>query len=190
MKLRNSAFGGMLLLAASAYALQASAQETPPAEPAPAEAPAAPAAPAPETPAAPAAEAPAAPTAAVAGKYSPGELGKPAPGKGQVVFFRPSKFVGAAVGFKVREGGVELGKMTNGVYFVQDVDPGIHEYIVHSEVKDVTTLEVEEGEIYYLSGSISIGVVAGRPNLSPSTKEAFDAALKSMKPSKWVPETK
>lgn len=105
-------------------------------------------------------------------------------GKGQVVFFRPSKFMGAAVGFIVREGQVELGKLRNGNYFVAAVEPGTHQYIVHSEAKDILTLEVEAGETYYVQGSIAMGVMAGRPNLSPSDRATFDAVASKLKPSK------
>lgn len=187
---RAAALGGAMMLAASAFAGGAFAQDAA----APADAPATEAAPAPaDAPApapAPAAEpAPAAATAATP-KWTPGELGKPAAGKGQVVFYRQSKLVGAALSFKVREQNVELGKLSNGVYFVQDFDPGVHEFVVHSEVKDVTPLEIEEGEVYYLQFGVSIGVIAGRPNLSPATKETFEASLPKMKPSKWTPEAK
>ena len=94
-------------------------------------------------------------------------------GKGQVVFFRPSKMMGAAIGYKVREGETELGKLRNGTYFVIQVEPGKHDYTVHSEAKDVLTLEVDAGETYFVQGGVSMGVLAGRPNLSPSTAEAF-----------------
>ena len=173
---RGALLGGVIMLAASSFAAIAGAQD---------------AAPAVDTPAAeaPVAEAPAAAVAATPA-FSPGELGKPAPGKGQVVFFRQSKLMGAALSFKVREKDVELGKLSNGVYFVLDFDPGLHEFVVHSEVKDVTPIEVEEGEVYYLQFGISVGVLAGRPNLTPSTQEAFDAIAGKMKPSKWAPEAK
>jgi hypothetical protein len=111
-------------------------------------------------------------------------IGTPSPGKAMVVFFRPSKFVGAAVGFKVRENDVELGKLRNGNYFAIEVEPGQHSYVVHSEAKDVTTIEAEAGETYFLSGSLNFGVVAGRPNLSPSDAAAFEAVLPKLKKSK------
>lgn len=122
------------------------------------------------------------PTAAAAAPSS--LVGTPAEGKGQVVFFRPSKFMGAAIGFIVREGQTELGKLRSGNYFVAAVEPGTHEYTVHSEAKDVLTLEVEAGETYYVQGSISMGVMAGRPNLSPSDQAAFEAIASKLKPSK------
>lgn len=100
--------------------------------------------------------------------------------KAQIVFFRPSKMMGAALSFKVREGDVELGKLSNGKYFVVLVEPGAHEYVVHSEAKDVTHMEVEAGETYFVQGSLSMGVLAGRPNLSPSDQAAFEAVSKKL----------
>ena len=58
---------------------------------------------------------------------------------------------------------------------------GKHVYTVHSEAKDVLNLEVEPGETYYVLGAISVGVFAGHPNLSPSSKEAFDAMKDKLK---------
>ncbi|HEY5972751.1 MAG TPA: DUF2846 domain-containing protein [Pseudoxanthomonas sp.] len=93
--------------------------------------------------------------------------------KAQIVFFRESKFVGGAIGFKVREGDAELGKLRSGKYFVATVEPGKHEYNVHGETKDVLLIEVEAGETYYVLGSLGMGIVAGRPNLSPSDEATF-----------------
>lgn len=103
-----------------------------------------------------------------AAKASNGLIGAAPEGKGQIVFFRPSKMMGAAIGFKVREGETELGKLRSGKYFVATVEAGTHEYVVHSEAKDVLTMEVEAGETYYVQGTLSMGIMAGRPNLSPS----------------------
>lgn len=139
--------------------------------------------------AAPAAEAPAA-SAGPHADASPvsdavaGMIGKPEAGKGLVVFFRPSKFTGGAIGFKVREDGRELGKLRNGNWFAVQVDPGAHEYDVHSEKHDVTNIEVEAGETYFLSASISMGFMAGRPNLSPSDAAGFEAVMAKLKASK------
>lgn len=121
---------------------------------------------------------------AAAAASASGLVGAPPEGKGQVVFFRPSKFAGAAVGFVVREGTDDLGKLRSGNYFVAAVEPGTHQYVVHSEAKDVLTLEVEAGETYYVQGSIAMGFMVGRPNLSPSDQAAFDAAAPKLKLSK------
>ncbi len=99
---------------------------------------------------------------------------------GTVVFFREKKFAGGGVRYKVRENGIELCKLKSGTYCTVKVPVGKHSYEVHSEAKDVLTLEVESGETYYVLGGISVGLFAGRPNLSPSTKAAYDAALSKM----------
>ncbi|MBS0194568.1 MAG: DUF2846 domain-containing protein [Proteobacteria bacterium] len=132
--------------------------------------------------------APAASTAQAATTTSPtaaavaaGKVGAPPEGKGQIVFFREKKFVGAAVSFKVREGDKELGKLSYGSYFVVPVEPGKHDYIVHSEAKDTLHMEIEAGETYYVVGSISMGFLVGRPNLAPTDKAEFDHVADGLK---------
>lgn len=135
-------------------------------------------------PAAPVAAPSAAATASASAKpaaASSGLIAAPPAGKGQIVFFRPAKFVGGAVGYKVREGAVELGKLRSGKYFVVAVEPGAHEYTVHSEAKDILNMEVEAGETYYVKGTVTIGILAGRPNLSPSTVAEFDEIAGKLK---------
>ena len=107
--------------------------------------------------------------------------GASAEGTGTVVFFRESKFVGGGMSYKVRENGVELCKLKNGSYCTVQAPVGKHSYDVHSEAKDVLTLEVESGETYYVIGGVSMGVLAGHPNLSPSTKDVFDGLKAKLK---------
>ena len=173
-------------LLTAALAVQAQDAASPP--PTEAQAPVAEAAQvAPETQNAP--EAAATPEAAPVPTEAPAEalptgIASPPEGKGQVVFFRESKFVGGAISYKVREGDTELGKLSNGSYFVYVAEPGAHAYTVHSEAKDVLNLEVEAGETYFVSGGVSMGVFAGRPNLSPSSQSAYAAIAAKLKPAK------
>jgi len=104
-----------------------------------------------------------------------------AAGLGTVVFFREKKFAGAAVSYKVRENGFELCKLSSGTFCSVQVPAGKHEYVVHSEAKDVLTLEIEPGETYYVVGGLSIGFIAGRPNLSPSDKGTFEGMKAKLK---------
>ena len=113
-------------------------------------------------------------------------VGTPPQGKALIVFFRPSKFVGGGVGFKVREGEKVLGKLRNGKYFTSAVEPGAHTYVVHSEAKDVLNLEVEAGETYFVSGGITMGVIVGHPNIAPSTAADFEKVMKKLKLAKPV----
>ena len=72
-----------------------------------------------------------------------------------------------------------LGKLSSGSFFAVDVPAGTHEYYAKSEGKDDTlVMEVEAGETYYVSGTISMGVFAGQGNLAPSDQAAFDEANK------------
>lgn len=180
----------LLVTALSIAALAARAQDTTvstPVEPqAPAAQEAAPAAAAPAEPQAPAAQE-AAPAAEVSATDAlPSGIAAPPEGMGQIVFFRESKFVGGAISYKVREGESELGKLSNGSYFVHVATPGPHAYTVHSEAKDVLNLEVEAGETYYVVGSVSMGVFAGRPNLSPSNQGNYSAIAAKLKPAKPI----
>jgi|GEM_PF-990456 len=132
----------------------------------------------------PAAAAPATAPASLLSKEITDMVGTPQPGKALVVFFRPKRALGALIGFIVREDKTELGKLRNGNYFAVQVDPGAHSYVVHSEAKDVTTIEAEDGETYFISGEITMGFMAGRPNLSPSTAVNFQSEAGKLKPSK------
>ncbi|AXK72632.1 DUF2846 domain-containing protein [Lysobacter sp. TY2-98] len=125
-------------------------------------------------------DAPTAPAAPVAAPANTLISAAPAD-KGQIVFFRESKFAGGAIGFKVREGETELGKLRSGNYFVAVVEPGKHEYNVHGETKDILTMEVEPGETYYVKATISMGFLAGRPNIAPSDEAAFLAVSAKLK---------
>ena len=100
---------------------------------------------------------------------------------GTIVFFRAKKFAGAAVGYKVREGDVELCRLRNASYCVLQATPGQHMYTVHSEAKDSLTLEVDPGGTYHVIGGITVGVLAGRPNLSPSDAPTFEAMKGDLK---------
>lgn len=93
---------------------------------------------------------------------------------GTIVFFRPKKFVGAAVGFKVRENDVELGRLRNGTYFTIHPGVGKHEYVVHAAAEDRLVLEVDAGETYYVQANVTVGAIAGRPNLFPSDQATFE----------------
>jgi len=99
---------------------------------------------------------------------------------GTIVFYRLAKPRTPGYGFKVREGTVEVGTLRRGEYFIVTAAPGVHEYTVHSEAKDVLTVEAEAGETLYVQGSFTKGLVAPRPNLAPSTKEAFEAAREGL----------
>ena len=82
--------------------------------------------------------------------------------------------MGALISCRVRENGQVVNKLPPGKYFIHQTTPGIHEYAVKSETKDVLRVEVEEGETQYVRCAINAGIGVGRPNLSPQSREDFD----------------
>ena len=111
------------------------------------------------------------------------DIPPPPPGMGQIVFYRPYSVLGIGQWFNVREHGDRIGKLFNGAYFVQPVQPGVHSYTAafEPELGDRITLEVAQGQTYFVQGVLTKGVVIGVANLLPSTREAFEKKAKSLK---------
>ncbi len=121
-----------------------------------------------------------APQAAMAGKEA-AVIAAPPAGKGQVVFYRPGSLMGAAIRCTVRRDGAMIGRSNNGKYFVYVTDPGTAKFTTATEATDTINLEVEADETQYVRCKIGMGVMAGRPNLIPSTKEEFDTKSTKVK---------
>ena len=119
---------------------------------------------------------------AAAGEKAAAVIPAPAAGMGQVVVFRPSKFVGSAIRCTVREDGKMVGRAGNGKYFVIPATPGAHRFTTKTEATDTLNVEVEPDETTYVKCAIGMGVMAGRPNLSPATAEDFAKVAHKIKP--------
>lgn len=118
---------------------------------------------------------------ALAEEAVPATISPPAAGQGQVVFFRPSAFVGSAIRCTVREDGKMIGRAGNGRYFVVPAAPGKHTYTTKTEATDTLNVEVEPDETTYVKCKIGMGLVAGRPNLSPATPDDFTKVAAKLK---------
>jgi hypothetical protein len=108
------------------------------------------------------------------------QIGAPPAGMGQVVFYRPGG-MGGLVSCRVNEGDKVVNRLPPGRYFVQTATPGVHEYSVHSEAKDVLRVNVEDGETQYARCSIRMGIMVGRPNLSTQDRADFEKRGKKLK---------
>lgn len=108
------------------------------------------------------------------------EIPAPPEGKGQVVFWRGGG-QGFLLGCAVNENGEKISSLGAGKYFAVVLEPGEHSFMVQSEAKDVLTLEVEPDETQYVQCKIKMGLLAGRPNISPSTKADFDKKSAKLK---------
>lgn len=108
------------------------------------------------------------------------EVPPPPAGVGQVVFYRPGG-MGGLVSCRVSEGTTVVNRLPPGKYFVLQTTPGIHEYSVHSEARDVLRVNVEDGETQYARCNITMGFMVGRPNLSAQDRADFDKRGKKLK---------
>ena len=108
-------------------------------------------------------------------------LPKPAGGKGQVVFYRPSS-MGFAIKCTVRENGAMVGRVGAKRYYAIEVEPGTHNFTAKTEKTDTVAVQVEPDETSYVKCGISMGVMVGRPNLSPGTEEDFNKSAAKLKP--------
>jgi hypothetical protein len=132
--------------------------------------------------AAPALAQPTEPASASASPSAASSAVPPAPAdKGQVVFFRKSSFIGMPYWTNVREQDVAYGKLTNGTYFVQTFDPGVHQFKTSVLGKDEIKMQIDPGETYYVQGVITVGVVNTAIVLEPSDAASFEQVFKGMK---------
>lgn len=111
----------------------------------------------------------------------PVQIGDPPPGKALIVFYRTWKWPAGAVSYKVREGKTELGRLSDGSYFVAVVDPGLHTYAMHAEWRDDMQIMVEADEIYYVRFELETGLFLYQPTLTPSEQRLFDEASPRLK---------
>lgn len=121
-----------------------------------------------------------APAAAQDEKVAPA-IAAPAAGKGQVVFYRPGG-MGQLIRCTVRENGKMIARVGNGKYYVMASEPGARAYTAKTEATDSVRVEVEPDETTYVKCKISMGIMAGRPNLSPSDAAEFAKLGKKLKP--------
>lgn len=113
------------------------------------------------------------PVLAAEGAKVPDTLPAPPEGQGQIVFWRGATMMGGGMGCGVNQGAERISALGRGKYFVMNLAPGAYEFNAKSEAKDVLNLEVAAGQTQFVKCTIKMGVMVGRPNLSPSTPEEF-----------------
>lgn len=118
-------------------------------------------------------------------KTKTGEIGTPAEGKAQIVFFRPGTIVGAALGCTVHEGDREVARLGAGKYYVITAEPGVHKFSTRGQAPDTLNLETEADETYFVKCKIGAGTISGAPVLEPSNRESF--AKKAKGATMWAP---
>ena len=102
-----------------------------------------------------------------------------------VYFYRPSRFIGRAIPFDIKENGQSIVTMHNNGYYPHLTTAGEHTYTVESlENKDSVTIKAQKGESYYISSKIGWGVIVGRPSLEVVSNT--ERALSEIKDCKYI----
>ena len=115
-------------------------------------------------------------------------LGKPyepvasiASDKAVVYIYRPSSFVGAAVSYTVNAGTTPVVKLYNGGYFPYVTGPGELELWAQTESKSAVTLDLKAGDRKYVKGTLGVGFLVGRPNLTVVDTALAESEIKECK---------
>jgi hypothetical protein len=103
---------------------------------------------------------------------------QPEEGKGLVIFYRTKKMGGAAIKFSVKDSEKSYGQLKNGTIIKIQVEPGEHLFWSQVISSDAITLNIEEGKVYYVRGTVKMGAIAGRPKFNQVDEKK---ALKDMK---------
>lgn len=89
---------------------------------------------------------------------------------GVVYFVRESAFTGGGISYFIFEDTTKIGLLKSGTYFIHKTTPGKHTYLAETESRSAVTLDVEAGKTYYVEGSVGLGFLAGRPQLTEITE--------------------
>ena len=86
--------------------------------------------------------------------------------QGLVVFYRSKSFKAGAIKFTVKDSRGEYGQLTNGSIISVNVESGSNTFWSQVISSDAITIDVEEGKIYYVEGTVKMGALAGRPKFN------------------------
>jgi len=98
-----------------------------------------------------------------------------------VYVYRSPGLVGGALSPNVAANGVPLADLPSGGYFVYHAAPGEVELSARTEAKTSVTLDAKAGQVYYVKGSIGVGVFVGHPHLVIVTNDIGEREIKECK---------
>lgn len=101
--------------------------------------------------------------------------------KATVYVYRSPGFVGGALSPTVNANGVALEDLPAGGYFVYHAAPGEVELSAKTEAKTSVTLDAKAGQVYYVKGSIGVGVFVGHPHLVLVTNDVGEREITACK---------
>src|SRR5215469_1566441 len=106
--------------------------------------------------------------------------------KATIYVYRESGFVGGAVAYMVRANGIDVSPLPSGGYFIYHAEPGEVEFSAKTEAQTSVTVDAKAGEVYYVKGTVGVGVFVGHPHLVLVPKEV---GAKEITACKLVPST-
>ncbi len=106
--------------------------------------------------------------------------------KATVYVYRDFNVFGGGMTYMVSANGVPIASLPAGGYFVYHAHPGEVQLSAKSEATTSVTVEAKAGEVYYVKGTIGIGILVGRPHLVLVSKEVGEKEITSCK---LVPES-
>ena len=102
-------------------------------------------------------------------------------GKALIAFFREQRMAGAAIQFHVQQNSQPIGSLTNGSVIFRDVDPGQYGFTSQVITGDSLSLTVEADKIYFVQGTVRMGVYAGRPKFTVVGEATARTAIAKIK---------
>ncbi len=86
--------------------------------------------------------------------------------KGVIYVYRPNSIIGSAVRYDVFANDELVCNLVRGGYCLHYAKPGEVEFWGKTEAKGSITIDVKAGQEHYVKGSLSMGILLGRPNLT------------------------
>lgn len=81
----------------------------------------------------------------------------------QVIFYRPSKFAGSVVTYRIMHGPKEVAKMMAGSVARYKTVAGLQTFTGKTEGERSITIHMKDGQTYYIECGITMGAVMGLP---------------------------
>jgi predicted small lipoprotein YifL len=98
-----------------------------------------------------------------------------------VYVYRQPGFVGGAVAYTVSANGKEVSTLPSGGYFVYHSPPGEVEFSAKTEAHTSVTVDAKAGEVYYVKGTVGVGVFVGHPHLVLVEKDVGEKEIVACK---------
>lgn len=81
----------------------------------------------------------------------------------RVIFYRPSKFAGSMVSYRISHGATEVARMMPGSVAQYKTVAGLQTFIGKTEGERSITLHLKAGQTYYIECGITMGAMVGLP---------------------------